>query len=165
MNNQKYIFWIKWIMLAIVALFLGAGYVTFDPYWSGICDQGNDCMFLNWRKNISEPVFLASLFISISLIFSFFISTRTFKKWLMFIVIWLVADIIWVINSPVISHYYFDIGPTTKESVSIWMGFFLVFSSLAMFIVSKMRNTPLWKKWIYGILIFIAEVILVFMFS
>ncbi|MFA5994407.1 MAG: hypothetical protein WC823_05610 [Parcubacteria group bacterium] len=96
---------------------------------------------------------------------SFSISAKTFKKWLVFLFAWLVVDIIWIINSPVQSHYSFDIGPTTKESVSTWMGFFFVFSSLAMFIVSKMDNTPLWRKWVYGILIFIVEVVSIFMLT
>jgi hypothetical protein len=56
-------------------------------------------------------------------------------------------------------------GPETKEDSSRWMGFFFVFSSLAMFIVSKMDNTPLWRKWVYGILIFIVEVVSIFMLT
>lgn len=120
------------------------------------------CFFDDYFDTFLEPGFPIVLSLLVSSFFALFISSIIFKKWIVFAFVWLIADIIWIVNSPVNSHYYFDIGPTTKESVSVWMGFFFVFTSLAMFIVSKIENISLWKRWIYGILIFMLEVILIF---
>jgi hypothetical protein len=58
-----------------------------------------------------------------------------------------------------------SVGPETKEDISRWLFFLLIFSSLAMFIVSKMKNTSIWKKWVYGMLIFIVEVFLLWVLT
>ena len=155
MSGERKIFWVKssglfLSTMALITLYFGSCDLKLNR-----CFWGNDIL-------VSRTLFHIFLSMAIILPLSFVVSTKTFKKWLIFVASWLVIDIVWIINSPVMSHHDFDIGPTTKESVSTWMGFFLIFSSLAMFIVSKMENTSLWKKWVYGIFIFIVEVFLIF---
>ncbi len=104
------------------------------------------CMLSHYSKMIFEPLLITSLSIFIVSILTFFISDKTFKKWLVFAVVWFFTDIIWVIISPVTSHYYFDIGPTTKESVSIWMGIFFVIVSILMFGIFTIKERVSHKK-------------------
>ena len=163
MSSVKKLLTIRWILL-IISL-IGNILLILN---NTICTDGYKyhCFLAKYDKILLVPASFIFLSFFVISIFTFFISDKAFKKWLIFGFFWLIMDIIFVINSPANpSSGYISVGPETKEDVSRWMGFFFIFASLAMFMASKIKNVPLWKKWIYGILIFIAEVILVFMFS
>ena len=85
-----------------------------------------------------DPIAFSSLFYFIAVFFTFFISNKTFKKWLKFTITWFIFDVIFVIISPTYSPYFF--GGPTKESVSIWMGSFFVIISLLMFITMTVKE-------------------------
>ena len=146
------------ILLGILMLIANASICSHEIY--------SYCFFENYDKSFLVPSLFVLISIFVASIFALFISDESFKRWIKFSFFWLMVDVIFVVNSPVNpSSGYMKGGPETKEDSSRWMGFFFVFSSLAMFIVSKMDNTPLWRKWVYGILIFIVEVVSIFMLT
>lgn len=105
----------------------------------------NYCFLDGYFDTILEPLVFVILSLFAASVFIFFISDRTFKKWLKFAAIWFLVDVIWIIKSPVISHYEFDIIPSTKESVSIWMGSLFVIISLVMFIILTIKERKFQK--------------------
>ncbi len=129
----------KKVCILCIAL-LGAiiGYLTFDPYTNHLCVSDENCLFLGWRLSVSKPLFLISLSVIVTSIGTFFISNRTFKRWIKFAIAWMIMAVIAIAVSPVYSPYIF--GGPTKESVSIWMGTLFVIISLTMFTVMTWRE-------------------------
>lgn len=131
---MKKTYWWRILLTMLAVLGVAAGYVIFYPYKYGLCvlPTGN-CILSAYKKIFAEPVFIFSSFALITSLFLFFISDKTFLKWLRFALIWMVISIIFIIMAPVYSGGYLSYGPT-KESVSIWMGGLFVILSLAQFI-------------------------------
>jgi len=138
MNGEKKIFWVK-IGITFVSGIIFLFGILYDQYFC-FSKYYDSCFLTQYRLAILYPLFVTAMAIFITSASSFFIPNKIFKKWILSLLVCLMVDIICMINYPVQSHYDFKIGPTTKHAVSIWMGFFFVFVSLAMFIVSKMEN-------------------------
>lgn len=160
MKGEKKILVTKWSLL-IISL-IGIILLILN---NTICTDGYRyyCFLAKYDKLFMGPTFFILFGSFVVSVASFAVNKKIYIKWLIFFVAWLLVDIILIINYPVNSWSgYMGAGPETKEDISRWMSFFLIFVSLAMFLVSKMENTATWKKWVYGILIFIVEVFLVF---
>ena len=133
MSEQKKLLWLKIIGLFISTIILIILYFSSCNLKLNRCFWGNDILF-------SRTLFHICLSMGTIFLFSFLISIKTFKKWLTFAAIWFLVDVIWIMKSPVISHYEFDIIPSTKEAVSVWMGSLFVIISLVMFIVLTIKE-------------------------
>ena len=119
--------------IAVVVGFIYDYFFCFSKYYQ-------DCMLDNYRLVFFEPLIIVSIFIFLTSVFTFFISNNIFKKWLIFSLIWFSIDAILVYNASVYSHYALDIIPTTKESISIWMGSLFVIISILMFIIMTINE-------------------------
>lgn len=87
-----------------------------------------------------DPVAYSALLIFIASLCTFFISNKIFIRWILFTVLWYTLAWVWIIDAPQYSGKFFDMGPSTKEEVSIWMGSLFVIISLGMFAVMTLRE-------------------------
>ncbi len=159
---QNKILSIKIGLVFLFVIIFVFGIIAFQPYDYGVCHAKEECFLKGWRHNIAEPMILSSIGSLVSIIFTFFISIKIFKKWLIYFFIWLIVDILWVMSADTTSDY-FGLTPT-KETASIYMGFILVYTSLIWFILSKMKWET-WIKWFVGVITFIIAVVLTFALS
>jgi hypothetical protein len=91
-----------------------------------IAETDDYCFLGYYVDEILQPLLMICVSFFITLIFTFFISPETFKKWLIYFFAWLIVDVLWVASADTTSDY-FGLVPT-KETASIYMGFILVLS-------------------------------------
>lgn len=96
-------------------------------------------MFFSYNAYV-DPIAYSTLFILIASLCAFFISNKIFIRWIVFTVLWYIFAWGWIIDAPQYSGKFFDMGPSTKEDISIWMGSLFVIISLGMFAVMTLRE-------------------------
>ena len=97
------------------------------------------CFFGQYTRTILEPLTFGLMSLFITSIFTFFISDKSFKKWLIFTAVWMISTVILVLLAPVSGGGPLGLGPD-KELVSIWMSSLFVFISILMFIIMSVRE-------------------------
>ncbi len=97
------------------------------------------CFRTQYDDYIRVLLFWVSLAIFVVSLFTFFVSDKIYKKWLIFTSVWMVVTIASVILAPVSAGGPFGIGPD-KESVSVWMSSLFVIISILMFIIMSVRE-------------------------
>jgi hypothetical protein len=136
--KKTYLWRILFLIISIVLF--GWGYLVVNSFELGICKKGLSC-FLKYGSYIDPLMFYSISLIAISP-FLFFIADNTFLKWLRFALVWILLSIIFIALAPVSTGGWMSFGPT-KESVSIWMGSFLVIISFGLI---SYQNFSLKKK-------------------
>jgi len=126
-------------VLFVGMIMLAYGYVVINNEKLNLCksEDGIDVCILHYNSYIDPVMFFSLAVILISLVL-FFISDSIFKKWLHFALIWFLLTIILIIFAPVSTGGLMNFGPT-KESVSIWMAFLFIISSLILIAYQKYK--------------------------
>ncbi len=130
------------IVWSVVILTLYVLYNTFlCPYERfQVLQYTKQCWLLQYQLTVIKPMmFLISAILFTSL-FTFFISTKTFKRWIIFSTIWMILAALWISQASVRSTGFPSVIPTSKEEVSTWMGSLFVIISLGMFAVMTLRE-------------------------
>jgi len=138
MKKKKYLLvGVTGVLFGLYILFMG--YIcSYENYVDG--NYCNCCSAIGtYQDEVLQPLALIVLSLFTTTIFTFFISDRIFKKWLIFTVFYLLATAILVHLAPVSAGGPFGIGPT-KELVSMNMSWIFVGISLVMFIWMSMKE-------------------------
>ncbi len=102
----------------------------------GFCTISEDQRYC-FRNEIvplnNEYVAYVMIVLFLTILITFFISDKIFKKWLIFIPFYLLLTAFLVYKAPVYAGGALGVGPT-KELVSVWMGILFVIISIIMFI-------------------------------
>jgi len=141
MSLQRIKYKILVVVIALISCILN--YIFFNAYYFNLCSSDVVCIVGDWyrvRESIFEPVFIMSLSILFTSLFTFFISTKTFKRWIIFSTIWMILAALWISQASVRSTGFPSVIPTSKEEVSTWMGSLFVIISLGMFVVMTLRE-------------------------
>ncbi len=125
-------YWWRIGLLVVSLIVLLIAYIEPCNYKLTRCLWGNSIL-------ITRTFFHIFLAILASSLFTFFISDKTFFKWLRFAVAWFALDAIFVTMAPVYTGGWINFDPT-KELVSIWMGSLFVIISLIMFVWGWIRK-------------------------
>ena len=140
MNKEKNVYYWKFFLVIFTLLGLGHSYLMIYSEELGIYKKNNDFIILIFGYNAyTDSICFIFLSLFITSIFTFFISDKIFKKWLIFTAVWMISTVILVLLAPVSGGGLFGLGPD-KELVSIWMSSLFVFISILMFIIMSVRE-------------------------
>ncbi len=89
------------------------------------------CILGKYADIFVLPVFLISVSLFFTLLFTFFISGKIFKRWLKFGAVWLIITTVFIVLAPENDYRFFS-GPT-KVLVSVWMSTLFFIISIFMF--------------------------------
>ena len=109
-------------------------------YYNYLCSSVyNDfCIVVSYNDTILKPIFIMSISLFITTLFTFFISDKIFKKWLIFTVIYFAITAFLIHISPTTMKGPL-VGPT-KGLVSMNLSWIFVVISLIMFIWLSLKE-------------------------
>ncbi len=137
-KNQKMYLW-KFFLVVCSFFGLIYAYVMIYSEELGVYSVDNDIIgFMFGYQLYTDPLYFIFLGVFFTSLFTFFISDRIFKRWLIFTSVWIIVTTIFITLAPISARDYFNLGPT-KELVSVWMSGLFVIISILMFIIMSVR--------------------------
>jgi hypothetical protein len=125
-------YWWRVGLFSLSLVILAVSYIGFCDYKIGMCLGGNDILIIRTLFHI----FLATLVISS---FLFFVSDKSFLKWLRFAVVWIFLSVFLIYAIPEYQGGWISIAPG-KELASIWMSELFVILSLGKIVWDSVRQ-------------------------